>query len=81
MPSSPSDRVGLLFVELRRYVVAHPRAADTLTGVARWWLPGHLAPTVLHSEVDEALLRLADLGMIERRELPDGSVLYVARAP
>jgi hypothetical protein len=62
-------------------VLAHPRAADTLNGVTRWWLPPHLAQTALRDDVEEALAQLCDLGLIERRELPDGSILFVSRAP
>jgi hypothetical protein len=44
-------------------------------------LPPHLAQTALRDDVEEALAQLCDLGLIERRELPDGSILFVSRAP
>ena len=81
MPSIPSETIGQLVAELRRYVLAHPHAADALDGVTRWWLPANLAQTALRDDVEEALAQLFELGLIERRALPDGSILFAARAP
>jgi hypothetical protein len=67
--------------DLQRYVVAHPRAADTLDGVTNWWLSASLARSVRGDEVEDALRELIELGFIEGRRLPDGSALYVARTP
>jgi hypothetical protein len=78
---TPNEKVGPLIAELRRYVLAHPRAADTLGGVTRWWLSPTLAQTALPSDVEAALVELSTLGLIEQRVLPDGSTLFVARAP
>jgi hypothetical protein len=39
MGASPPDAMIQHYVaELRRYLTAHPRAADTFTGVAGFWL-------------------------------------------
>jgi hypothetical protein len=81
LPRPPSVIIAQLVAEVRRYVLAHPRAADTLNGVTSWWLPPHLAQTALREDVEEALDQLSALGLIERRELPDGSTLFVARSP
>jgi hypothetical protein len=61
-------------------VLAHPRAADTLDGVTRWWLSAPLAETALRSDVEQALVELTQEGAIEQRHLPDGSTLFVAHA-
>jgi hypothetical protein len=81
LSTSSTAIVGHVVAELRRYVLAHPHAADGLNGVARWWLPPHLAQTALRNDVQEALEELVAQGLIERRELPDGSILFGARRP
>ena len=63
-----------------RHVRAHPNAADTAEGIARWWL-GSLAPEPTQSAVQEALDRLEVAGQIIRTVLVDGTVLYAAATP
>jgi hypothetical protein len=66
--------VARIISELREYIAAHAHAADTLQGVSRWWLSGRAAtPT----EIEEALAALVADGTLDRRELPDGSVLHL----
>jgi len=62
--------------ELRRYLLAHPGAADTAEGIRRWWLPERFAGEPAH-RVEEALGRLVSRGVLVRVGLPDGQTLYV----
>jgi hypothetical protein len=64
--------------ELERYVHAHPAAADTVGGIARWWLAGPMQPPL--QQVETALDELLRRGVLVRRLLPDGNSVY-ARAP
>ena len=59
-------------------MLAHPRGADTLDGVLSWWLPANLAQIALPAEVEAAIQELIARGLIERRWLPSGQVLYAA---
>jgi hypothetical protein len=61
-----------------RYLRGRPRAADTLTGITRWWL---LQQRIEQStaEVAAALAILKDQRLVRERRMPDGQVLYVAR--
>jgi len=78
LTSSTGTKLAQIISGLRGYVGAHPHAADTLQGVSRWWLVGlDNAATLL--EIEQALEALVTDGTIDRRQLPDGSVLYMAR--
>jgi hypothetical protein len=57
-----------------RYLSAHPDAADTVRGVARWWLgegPGL-------GSVERAMVMLVARGLVERHTLPEGTTVYRA---
>jgi hypothetical protein len=60
--------------ELERYVDRHPAAADTVDGIARWWLAGPVRPPL--SDVEAALDVLVRRGVLSRRPLPDGNAVY-----
>lgn len=74
------DTVRALTAELHSHVARHPGAADTVEGVCRWWLP-HSAASHGKAAVEAALEQLVLDGALVRRPLPDGQVLYAARAP
>lgn len=57
-----------------RYLDGHPDAADTVDGIAKWWLP---PPWCVDTRtVQCALRRLAAQGALRRRILADRQVLY-----
>lgn len=63
------------------YIGAHPNAADTLDGIARWWLPQQRYVTA-QARIQAALERLVADGSLQLRRLPDGTALYsLGRAP
>lgn len=60
---------------LRRYLQAHPDAADSAAGIRQWWLPEHLRDVPLE-EVEAAMAQLVASGEAQRNTLPDESALY-----
>ena len=62
---------------IHRYLNAHPDAADSAEGVAKWWLPS-MNVTASVPEVEEALEQLLTLGLVRKRTLADGRVIYRA---
>ena len=51
------------------YLEEHPRAMDTLEGIAEWWLPRHQVKFDLNA-VEQAVRRLTEQGVLE--EIADG---------
>lgn len=86
MEIAVSDRhlepdVGQLAQEVERYLSLYPGAADTLEGIARWWLVRTQVEALL-PRVEAALDHLVDRGVLTRRLLPDGNCVYArANAP
>ena len=77
----PIDARRHLAEAIRRYLAAHPDAADSEQGVADWWLPVDRFETPLE-EVRKALELLAQEGVVETQTLVDGRVIYrAARHP
>lgn len=73
--SGGDDLVQGVTQALLDYLATHPGAADSIEGIRRWWLPAQLA-AVRSADVEAALQRLVRAGVLSRRELPDGRVLY-----
>lgn len=69
--------VGAIEDELRRYLLAHPGAADTAAGIQRWWLPESFAEQPAR-RIRIALDRLVERRSLVRIGLPDGQTLYAA---
>lgn len=67
--------VAAVAVSIRRYLLDHPNAADTLEGVARWWLSGDADHEWL-SKVQRAIEQLVNRGEMVRQTLRDGTVIY-----
>jgi len=60
---------------IRRYMHEHPNAADTLEGVAVWWLSGSAEGEWLVN-VRRAIEHLVTQGEMGRKTLGDGTVIY-----
>ena len=60
---------------IRRYLCDHPNAADTLEGIARWWLSGNSGNERL-ANVQRAIEQLVNRGEVVRQTLRDGTVIY-----
>src|SRR5262245_8306078 len=68
-------RVDAVAGEIRRYLDAHPDAADTVDGVLQWWL-SRASASASHETVEHALDVLVAAGEIVRRSHADGTVIY-----
>jgi len=67
-PAEPVEAV------LLAYLASHPQAADSLAGVARWWVGDDASISV--EQVRIALDRLVDSGALRRERLADGTEWY-----
>ena len=61
--------------EIERYLQSHPAAADSLEGVAKWWLTLQRYNNAL-ATVQEALEYLIADGRIAKVKNPDGAYIY-----
>ena len=60
---------------IQDYLAAHPNAADSVTGIQRWWLPEELA-YVSVALLDAALANLVAHGVLREEHLPDGNIMF-----
>jgi len=58
--------------EIVRYLRAHPGAADTLDGAARWWL--HHQPS--HEVMERAMAMLVNRKILEKHVLLEGTTVF-----
>ncbi len=58
--------------EILDYLSAHPRAADTVRGIAKWWLRRE----GLRDEVEEVLEYLVGKGLLHKTVKADGEAIY-----
>lgn len=75
MTASPHPDPSVLCQGILRYLRDHPEAADSLEGIASWWLP-QSGYSVTTESVHEALALLVAERRIARIDLPDGRTLY-----
>ena len=73
--NEPPDAVVLTLLD---YLARHPQAADTLPGVARWWVGDDGRYSM--EQVQAALDRLVDGGELRRERLADGTDWYAGGA-
>lgn len=71
----PTDDIGRIVREIRRYLHAHPHAADTVEGINRWWL-APVFGTVSIEALEQALAVLIQRGVVQRAPLGDGRFVY-----
>jgi hypothetical protein len=75
---SPAERsVDLAIEQILAYLRRYPQAADTLDGIAVWWL-GDRAAAIPTEALTLALERLAKKGVLAGRTLPCGNLLWYA---
>ena len=73
--NAEGNGVAALADRIRRYMREHPNAADTLEGVAAWWLSGSAEGEWLEN-VRRAIEQLVAQGEMGRKTLGDGTVIY-----
>nr|WP_311528315.1 hypothetical protein [uncultured Ralstonia sp.] len=64
--------------EISRYCASHPDAGDTLDGIAWWLVQQRFRDT--RDEIEAALESLLRSGLLHRRVLVDGTVLFYCRS-
>lgn len=69
------NKTSSLIEAITRYLEIHPNAADTLEGVARWWLPAAYKLKSIN-KVQAALDVLIEQGVIKRTKTADGKVIF-----
>jgi hypothetical protein len=72
MSGNTDDRVRAVADELVRYLRAHPDAADTVEGAARWWLRRRPPAETL----DQAMTLLLNQRIVEKHTLPEGTTVF-----
>lgn len=60
---------------INRYFQQYPQAADTVEGIAKWWLPQFGVNLPVES-VLQALERMVEAGELNKSGKHDGSVIY-----
>jgi Fe2+ or Zn2+ uptake regulation protein len=60
---------------IKAHFSAHPNAADTVDGIASWWLP-ESAQGASHALVERALQTLVVEGLVKSRRIANGTVVY-----
>jgi hypothetical protein len=72
MSANTGDDVRAVAAEIVRYLRAHPEAADTVEGAARWWLRREPpAQTIVR-----AMMMLVDQRIVEKYTLPEGTTVF-----
>jgi hypothetical protein len=64
---------------IERYLAKHPNAADSMEGIRRWWLMRQRYEESAQ-QVQQALEQLLRQGVVTKRVLTDGQVLYAGQA-
>jgi len=62
-------------VEILRYVVAHPKAKDTVSGIEKWWLSKSTRREGKR-KIEESLNRLVYRGWLVARSSPQAETIY-----
>ncbi|MBI1751279.1 MAG: hypothetical protein HY014_08100 [Acidobacteria bacterium] len=75
MSPAPISDPSILCQGILLYLQDHPEAADSLEGIANWWLPAPAYSVTLEA-VQEALALLVAEHRIARIDLADGRTLY-----
>jgi hypothetical protein len=66
-----------LRIAIARHVFAHPDVADTPAGIVQFWLPASGFEDAI-DVIDDVLDGLVAEGVLRRRRMPDGGVVYAA---
>ena len=62
-------------VAILRYVVAHPKAKDTIRGIEKWWLPKNTSREGKR-KIKESLDLLVSKGWLIARPSPQSGTIY-----
>jgi Fe2+ or Zn2+ uptake regulation protein len=60
---------------IKKHLLEFPNAADTVEGIAAWWLVREL-PGISKATVEQALELLVESGFVRARRMVNGTVIY-----
>ena len=75
--NDPADQRRRARDSIMAHLRQHPDASDTAAGICWWWLRPAGQEEDL-TVVEDALEELVSSGVMRRRQLPDGGVVYLA---
>jgi hypothetical protein len=75
MAGNAADSVDAIAQAIEHYLVAHPDAADSVTGIQKWWLPAGLHDCT-EETVQRAVERLETQDLLMRSALAGGAIVY-----
>jgi hypothetical protein len=75
LAAAGNERLLQLKRAILAYLKAHPEAADTATGIKRWWLPPTLV-NVSSADVAAVVAAMVAEGILQTRQLPGGHVIF-----
>jgi hypothetical protein len=75
MVTNADTEVDAVAGEILSYLASHPAAADTMEGIARWWITRQRIEEA-RERVQHALDALVAAGRLESRVTPAGRALY-----
>ena len=75
MGDTEESRIAQLRDEILKYLGTHPQAADTVEGIANWWLPRQRYEEDIQ-KVQQALDGLVERGLVAKTTLANGTILY-----
>jgi len=75
MPENRNADITAIAEEIKRYLHAHPNAADSLDGIVKWWLPRQRYEETL-VRVQQALDYLVAHGLVSRVTAAGDRVVY-----
>ena len=78
MPDKEADGPGGIVEAIEDYLRVRPQAADTLEGIARWWLSGNLQNASL-DQIQHAVDELCRRGVLQATQR-SGQVIYQSAA-
>lgn len=75
MDNEKSIDIDSLVREILRYLVAHPRAKDTISGIEKWWLAKSVS-LESRSQLEQGLELLVSKDWLVRRCSPRSETIY-----
>jgi len=73
--SNDTEKLSEFIEEILRYVVAHPSAKDTVSGIEKWWLPRRMGRAGKR-KIEESLELLVSKGWLIERCSPQSETIY-----
>jgi hypothetical protein len=73
--SNDMEKLSEFVVEILRYVVAHPGAKDTVSGIEKWWLPRRISGEGKR-KIEDSLELLVSKGWLIERCSPQAETIY-----